>query len=249
MAQSGGVDAQVLGILFAKEQGVERFDEQQGACESDGGEQRKQRYLLHRHTAEIAQSPNHVGMDTLFGSEEIEQRDGRRRDVANHDADDEQHDRTPDQCGAQQQYGHHSHGSGKGCQQRGHETTDGETACRQCAAHMEHHQGNTKTCTAVDAEDGGAGKRIAECRLQQQSAGCQCTAAEAGGDGLRQSGLQDDVSPTLTLHLLATQDVDDIADGYWHRTQDDVEGKEHDDGERDDDAEGGVSHVIVVSFS
>ena len=74
--------------MFAKQQGVEGFDEQQGGDDTEQADNHEERQLLQSDTAEVAKSPHHVTLNTGIGGEEVEQRNGGVGDVAYHDADD-----------------------------------------------------------------------------------------------------------------------------------------------------------------
>ena len=54
------VDAQVFGVLFAQEECVERFDEQEREEQSEQGDACKGRHLPHGDASEVAESPHHV---------------------------------------------------------------------------------------------------------------------------------------------------------------------------------------------
>ena len=73
VARPSGIDAKVLGILLAQQQGVEGLDEQQRTDESQQTDDGKGRHLFHGDAAEVAQSPYHIRLYALFRCEEIKQ--------------------------------------------------------------------------------------------------------------------------------------------------------------------------------
>ncbi len=151
------VDAQILGIFVAEQHGIERFNEHERESERYQSDECKNGHLLHGNPAEIAQAPYHITLHSLFSREEIEQGDGRRSHITNHDAHDEQHDVVFDHSGKQQNDSHDQHGS---CESR-HQ--DSDEACERivtkgdAASQQQHDKSHAKRRTAIDAEDAWSG--------------------------------------------------------------------------------------------
>ena len=166
-------DAEVGGIAFAQEQGVEGLDEQEGGCESGCGAEGEEGQAGVGDGAEVAHAPHDVAADAVGGGVEVEQGDERRGDVADHDAEDEQHDVAPDAGGEVDDQREDAAGAGEGGQDHGQRSADGGAARGQAdgAAEEEHGDGYAEVGAVADAEDGGAGQGVAEKRLEEQTRG------------------------------------------------------------------------------
>ena len=125
----------------------------------------------------------------------VEQADDRSRHIADDDARDKQHHRTPEQTRNQQQQAHDakrsSHGGGNDQQI----TVKAEASQCNASAQIQHCQCYAQIGARVNAQYGRAGKRIAECRLQQKAAGAECGSATKGSDHLRNAVFQYDEFP------------------------------------------------------
>ena len=180
-----GVDTQILGVTLSQQQGIQGLDKQQSRCNTSQTDDDKGRHLFHGDASEVTQSPHHIRLHTLFRGEEVEQRDGRRGDIPDHDTDDEQHHAVAHHGGKHQYQGHHQHGPHEGCRQRSHESRQRESPSRDTTSHEQHYQRHTQRGSTVDTEDAGICQRIPESRLQHQSAHRQRSPAEHGRDTLR----------------------------------------------------------------
>ena len=72
VARTENIDTQVLCILVAQHQGIQRFDEQQGAYQSGNGDGGKHRHGLHRHASKRAHAPDHIRLHAFISGEEIQ---------------------------------------------------------------------------------------------------------------------------------------------------------------------------------
>lgn len=214
------VDTEVLGIAIAQKKGVEGLDEQQGASKAQQGDDNKDGHQGHRHIAKAAHAPHHIGLDTLVGGKEIEQGDGGIGDIANHNADDKQHDMTAHEGREKEDETHDGHGAEKGGGKNGNKACHADAANRQATSEHEHDEGHAQTCTTADAKDARACQGIAEGGLQQQATDSQGSTTEHGGDGLGQTGLEDNETPAGLYCLIAQNDAKDIGSG-------DVDGAHH----------------------
>ena len=227
VAGAHNVDAQVLGILVAQHQGVQRFDEQQCAYQSGDGHGGKHGHRLHRHAAKRSHAPYHIRFHALVGGEEVQQRDGRVRDIAYHDADDEQHHVVAHDVREEEDERHHRHGADKSRREDGHEAREAHRARRDATPQEQHHQGHAQSGTAVDTEDARSCQGVAEGRLQHQSAHGERPTAEHGGDRLWQSRFQYDKPPRRLRRLVARQYADHIPHRNPHRSHHQVHRKQH----------------------
>ena len=165
VAGAEDIDAQVLGILVAQHQGVQRFDKQQRTYQTCDGDGSKDGHGLHRHPAKGAHAPDHIRFHPFVGSKEIEQRNGGVADIADHDADDEQHHVVADDGREEEDEGHHRHGTHEGSRQDGHKARETDGACCDTASQEQHDQSHAKSRTTINTEDARASQRIAEGRL------------------------------------------------------------------------------------
>ena len=122
MTHSLDVESEILRILVAEEQCVERLDHKNGYEQSESTDSNKEWQAVERHATEVAEPPDHVGLHSFLRSKEIEERDGRRRDIPYHDAGDEQHDVVLDHKRKKHDECEHQHSSDKGRGQHRHES-------------------------------------------------------------------------------------------------------------------------------
>lgn len=109
------VEAQVCSVVLAEQYGVEWLDEQHGDEQSNETETTEHWQLGKADVAETAHAPIDIGVDTVGIGEEVAEGNYRRREVADHDADNQNGEDTPDELGDKQQQGDDEHGTGEGC--------------------------------------------------------------------------------------------------------------------------------------
>ena len=181
------IDTEIFGITVAEQQGVERLDHQQCGDEAAENNGRKSGHLRHRDASEIAKSPDQIGLDALSRGKKVEKRDGRRRKIAYHNADDEQR-RVVAHSGGKEEYdGHDGHGAGKSGDEDCGEARQRECPGRDAAAEKEYDKRHAKPRSAADTENRRVGQRIAEGSLEHQTAHGKRPAGQHCGDGLRQT--------------------------------------------------------------
>ena len=234
MARALDVDAEVGGVGFAEEDGVERFHQQEGEEEPEEAEGGEDGHLLHGDAVEVAHAPDEEALDVLDGGEEVEQGDDGGGDVAHHDTGDEQHEVVLQEGGEEEQERHDEQGTDEGRTHNGEVASpavesggDGTTEC-------EHDDGDAEVGAGGDAEDGGAGQRIVERGLEEKSGCSKACACQHGGDGRGQSGTEDDVG-NGTSTTLSEEGAENIGSINVDGAEEDVEDEEGDDRQDEED--------------
>ena len=234
MARALDVDAEVGGVGFAEEDGVERLHQQEGEEEPEEAEGGEDGHLLHGDAVEVAHAPDEEALDVLDGGEEVEQGDDGGGDVAHHDTGDEQHEVVLQQGREKEQERHDEERTDEGRTHNGEVASpavesggDGTTEC-------EHDNGHTEVGAGGDAEDGGAGQGVVEGGLEEKSGGGKACACQHGSECRGQSGAEDDVGDG-TSTTLSEEGAEDIGRVDVYRSEEDVEDEEGDDRQDEED--------------
>ena len=187
IARGAKVDAKVFSITPAQQQSVERLYQQQRGGKPHNHNSGKNRQLAERDSGEIAKSPYHKRMHTLFCGKEIKQRDCRRGDITYQDTNNQQHRAALHNVRHHEQQSHHNHRSHKCAGKRGYISASGDTKYSgKRAAERKHSASGTQTCPRGDAKNRGVGERVAKQGLQQQSRHGERTSGKRSRDDKRQ---------------------------------------------------------------
>ena len=226
VAGTAHVHAQILRIARAEQESIQRLHERdcQRQAREDGAHEERQ--LLRRDPAEIAQAPNEVGMHPFRRGKEVQKGDERRGEVAQHDADDEEHEVALRKRREEEQRPHHRRRAEERPREHRHEAREGERPRRDAPPAEEHHQGDAEARPGVDAEDGRPREGVGEHGLEHQPGHRQRRPAEQRRHRLGEARLPEDEPPALALHGRAAKHVPHRLRGDAHGACPEVGGKE-----------------------
>ena len=211
-AAAGDVGARGCGIALAHEQCVEGLDHEHGQAKERRDGERKGQDVIGAYARKIAQTPYHVAVDALAGGIEVEQRDKRRGEVAQHDAHNEEHDRRAHHGREAQQEGYDGQGADSGAD-------NGCDARPKPCGSCQHDYGHAEACPGGHTQYRGAGQGVVEGGLEHKPGHGEGCSGQGGRYGRGHAQVGHYVSPRGFRGFAAGEHRPCLGKGYFDRAR------------------------------